>query len=44
MASYVCMYACMFLPEICGEEIAEEIFLYFALMYGLGLEPWLYVY
>ena len=29
-----------FLPEICWEEIAEEIlFLYFVLMSGTGLEP-----
>ena len=32
------------LPEICWENIAKEIlFLYFVLMSGLGLEPWLYV-
>ena len=33
-----------FLPEICWEEIAEKIlFLYFILISGLGLEPWLSV-
>ena len=33
-----------FLPEICWEEIAEEIFFsYFVFMSGLELEPWLYV-
>ena len=33
-----------FLPEICWEEIAEEIyFSYSVLMSGLGLEPWFYV-
>ena len=32
-----------FLPEICWEEIAEEILFVFCLMSGLGLEPWLYV-
>ena len=33
-----------FLPEICWEEIAEEIlFLYFVLMSGLGHKPWLFI-
>ena len=30
-----------FLPEICWEEVAEEIFFYIVLMSDLGFEPWL---
>ena len=31
-----------FLPEICWEEIAEEILFVCCFDIGLGLEPWLY--